>query len=183
MSVSGRSAGSFLLPFAVTAAGCAFRVASPSLPHALAGDAAPPAHLEITAIDVEGEAAAEPGVVEQVRADVRKMLAGAARASCTGDGPVLVHISVRLGEYVNTMDEALRQDGFAGLGYVAYPFGATYEVQKLAVDVAVTRAGHTFEGHGEAEKEGSIYAHARERALGVALDRALADAAASRRPQ
>ena len=42
----------------------------------------------------------------------------------------------------------------------------------------MTRDGRTATGHGEADKEGSIYAPARRRAVAAAIDAALADAAA-----
>ncbi|MCA9592369.1 MAG: hypothetical protein KC776_03635 [Myxococcales bacterium] len=59
---------------------------------------------------------------------------------------------------------------------VAAPAGVKLESAKLSVDVAVETDGKRLRGHGEAEKEGSLYVDARRRALAVALDRALADA-------
>ncbi|MCA9643462.1 MAG: hypothetical protein KC492_22340 [Myxococcales bacterium] len=60
---------------------------------------------------------------------------------------------------------------------VAAPAGAMIEASDLTVDVDLEAGGQTFHGHGEANKNGSLYVDARRRALAVALDRALKDAA------
>lgn len=165
---------------AVAVTGCAFRTPTPTVPRAIAGDALPPAHLQVASVDVRG--AADPEAAAAVRAQTAKILADAARKSSTGDGPATVHVTVSLGEYVDELARAVYHDGFAYLGWiVGAPAGLTYEHQELSVDLVIERGGRTFTGHGEAEKDGSIYARARKRALAVALDRALADAASARR--
>jgi hypothetical protein len=88
-----------------------------------------------------------------------------------------VRVHVQLGPYVNDLDRALQQDGMAILGMYGLPAGMVYEEQALEVDLTVERDGHTWAGHGAAHRGGSIYAHARRRALAAAIDRALADAA------
>jgi hypothetical protein len=171
-----------LLVLAVTMTGCAFRTPTPTVPRAIAGDAPPPAHLQVTSIDVQARGGTvDEATTSAVRAQTAKILADAARKSCTGDGPATVHVTVTLGEYVDELASAVYHDGFAYLGWVVgAPAGLTYERQELGVEVTITRGGRTFTGHGQAEKEGSIYARARKRALAVALDRALADAATDR---
>jgi hypothetical protein len=169
---------SLLLLAACAVTGCAFRTPTPYLPRQIAGDARPPAHLQVTSIEVRTrEGVVDPETAAAVRAETAKILADAARKSSTGDGPATVRVTVSLGKYTDDNAPAFRRDGFAFLGWmVIAPAGLTYEHQALSVDVTVTRGGLTFTGHGEAEMEGSIYARARKRALAVALDRALAKA-------
>jgi len=71
----------------------------------------------------------------------------------------------------------LSQDGIA-LWFLVWPMlgGMVTAREHVGVDVVVTSHGRLLRGHGEAEKEGSIYAPAQKRALAVALGRALRDA-------
>ena len=169
------------LLLALAAAGCAFRTPTPHVPAAIAGDAPPPADLKVAVVDVvarSGKIDAE--TAGAVRAQTAKILADAARKSATGDGPAEVRVTVSLGEHVDYADHSMKQDGIAVFPWLLmWPAGVKFERQELAVDVVIVRGGRTFIGHGEADKEGSIYARARKRALAVAIDRALADAAAT----
>jgi hypothetical protein len=165
-------------------AGCAFHTPVPEIPEALAGDHAGPAHVRLAEVSVAGAAADEDvdeETVEAVRTETAEVLADAARTSTRGDGPTTMRVRVRLGEYVDGLERAMHQDGIAAVALVAVPMGITYEKQKVAVDVTVEHGGRTYEGHGDAEKAGGMYSSARRRALAVALDRALADAASHAR--
>jgi hypothetical protein len=163
---------------ALVTRGCAFRTPTPDVPTTIGGDGPGPADFRVADVAVTSPAGpVDPETTEAVRKQTRKILADTARHSHAGDGPTTVRVRVELGAYDNSMDRALAQDGCAMLGYAAYPAGATFEEQKLSVDLTLERAGHAFEGHGSADKDGSIYAPARKRALAVAIDRALTDAA------
>jgi hypothetical protein len=118
----------------------------------------------------------DPEADADVRVKTAKILADAARKSRSGDGPAVVRVKVSLGEYVNDSGRYVAEMAL-GFWLLAAPAGLTYDRQALSVDLAVTRGGRTFSGHGEAESRGGLYAPARKRALALALDRALADAA------
>jgi hypothetical protein len=169
-----------LLPvLALAVAGCSFNTPTPTVPRAIAGDGAPPARLDVSSVDV----VATTGTVDAktaaaVRAQTTKILADAARKSGTGDGHARIHVKVSLGDSLDYVARDMRQDGLALMFWAfAAPYGLNFGRQALSIDIAVTRSGRTFAGHGEAQKGGSIYAPARKRALAFALDRALADAA------
>ena len=161
-----------LIPFLLlSAAGCAYRTPETHIPGALGGRAKA---VELTLVDSEGrEIAGEAST--QVRADADAILARASRGRFGPDA--VVHARVELGFRYDLMPTV----GRCGLSCapVAFPVlaGMDMEEQALAVDVVVEAGGRTFLGHGEADKGGSLYARARRRALAVALDRALADAA------
>lgn len=151
--------------------GCAYRTPETRVPDTLGGRARA---VEVTLVDAEGhEIAGESST--QVRADADAILARASRGRFGPDA--VVHARVELGFRYDLMPTV----GRCGLSCapVAFPVlaGMDMEEQALAVDVVVEAGGLTFLGHGEADKGGSLYARARKRALAVALDRALADAA------
>jgi hypothetical protein len=131
---------------------------------------------DVTVIDAQGPV--DDATVAGVRAEAAQILAKAARArpAPAAEGGAVVHAHVTLEQHEHFFENALRQDGFAIFGMWPVPLGMVVDRQKLSVDVEVERNGRTFRGHGTAEKDGSIYAPARRRALAVALDRALADA-------
>jgi len=85
-------------------------------------------------------------------------------------------VSVDLGA-TDSYLSALRHDGMA-LWFVIWPMlgGMVTEREHVGVDVVVTSHGRLLRGHGEADKQGSIYAPAQKRALAVALNRAIRDA-------
>jgi hypothetical protein len=167
-----------LLPvLSLVASGCAFQTPTPNLPPAIAGEGRPPAQLEVASVDVVStKGTLDPEVAGEVRARTAKIFADAARKSRSGDGAAVVRVKVSLGEYV---DDTGRYIANMALGFwlLAAPAGLAYDRQALSVDLTVTRGGRTFSGHGEAESRGGLYAPARKRALALALDRALADAA------
>jgi hypothetical protein len=85
-------------------------------------------------------------------------------------------VAVDLGK-TNDYLAFLSQDGIA-LWFLIWPMlgGMVTEREHVGVDVVVTSHGRLLRGHGESEKEGSIYARAQKRALAVALGRAFRDA-------
>ena len=152
-------------------AGCAYRTPETRVPDTFGGRARA---VEVTLVDAEGrEIAGESST--QVRADADAILARAGRGQFGPDA--VVHARVELGFRYDLM----RTVGRCGLSCapVAFPVlaGMDMEEEARVVDVVVEAGGRTFVGHGEADKGGSLYARARKRALAVALDRALADAA------
>lgn len=120
-----------------------------------------------------------PVVTAHVREATREILAKAADDRDEA-GRAKIDVSVDLQEDKDLFAHVGQQDGCAAL---PLPFlvlgGVKTESAKLTVDVTVRARGRTFQGHGVGHKEGSIYIAARRRALAVALDRALSDAAAS----
>ena len=101
---------------------------------------------------------------DELRADAEEILRRTPKRAGT------MHVKIVTIEEANGFTRALHQDGFAVFAAPVRLFGVTHERAKIAVDV-ITPEGET---HACAEKDGSIYAPARKRALAVALDRALA---------
>ena len=167
------------LLFVTLSAGCAFRTPTPSIPPSLAGDAAPPAHVTVAAVAVtstEGELDIETR--DAVRAQTEKILVDAARKNATGGQAPVVRADVELGVFEDYAAAAMARDGMAVFSYfLLAPAGVAFERQRLTVHLQVERDGRRFHGTGTADKQGSIYAPARKRALAVAIDNALADAA------
>lgn len=166
------------LPFML---GCAFRTPTPHVPMEIAGDAAPPARFDVAEVKVVARSGTiDAETAAEVRAQTKKILGDAARKSSTGGGSSWVRVRVELGDYIDYASRAMNTDGMAVLPYALLaPAGVTFDRQVLSVDLTITRGGRTFVGHGSADKRGSIYAPARKRALAVALDQALASAAAT----
>lgn len=118
----------------------------------------------------------DAATVAEVRAETAAILDRASIAR--GGSPAgRVRVRVELVERRDYASEALQQDGFAIFGLWPVIVGMVSEREKLSVDVTIDDAGRTLEGHGTSEKLGGLYAPARRRALAVALDTALADAA------
>jgi hypothetical protein len=160
--------------------GCAFRTATPAVPAQIAGDSRPPAHLEVSSVDVVTTGPVTTPKAYDIPSLTRKILAYAARRSRTGDGPATVSVEVTLGKYGSWLPD-LEHDGIVLMPLLpVFLAGVVFEHQALRVDLVVTREGQRFLGHGKAEKAGSLYAPALKRALAVALDRALADASGHR---
>jgi hypothetical protein len=176
-----RRPSSFAVSFALTfvlataLAGCAYRTPPTHVPHRLA-DAVPAsvAPGDVTVVDATGDV--DPETVASVRQDTARILARTDPRGRTiaRDARMSVHV-----ELLDRRDasDSLREDGFAIFGLWPVVFGMICERQKLAVDVTIEHGGQRLVGHGTAEKLGGIYAPARRRALAVALDEALANAA------
>jgi hypothetical protein len=146
------------LPALLLLTGCAFRTATVALPEPLAVT-----HVAVRAGSNEEDTQA---AYERTRKMLRTKKHPEAQAS----------VSVDLG----TTDDYLsflRQDGIA-LWFLIWPMlgGMVTHREHVGVDVVVTSHGRLLRGHGEAEKQGSIYAPAQKRALAVALGRAIRDA-------
>jgi hypothetical protein len=147
----------FVLPF-LALTGCAFRTPTVAAPEPLAVT-----HVAVRAGSNEEDTQA---AYERTRKMLRTKKHAEARAS----------IAVDLGKTDDYL-AFLHQDGIA-LWFLIWPMlgGMVTAREHVGVDVVVTSHGRLLRGHGEAEKEGSIYAPAQKRALAVALGRALHDA-------
>lgn len=168
-----------LVALAPLVVGCAYRTPATRVPAALSTAVpATVAPIDVSVSDASG--ALDAPTAAAVREQAARLLAEAARSGVPG-ADARVHVHVELLERRDASD-SLRQDGFAIFGLWPVVFGMVCERQKLAVDVEVESGGRTLEGHGTADKLGGIYAPARRRALAVALNEALADAARSGEP-
>jgi hypothetical protein len=168
----------FLLGSVLLVTGCAYQTPAAHIPASL--PAVAPCSLDVTDVTVkDAKGPIDDETIAGVRRDTAAILMKAAkeRGALAAPGPTVIHATVTLEERENFVENALSQDGIAIFGLWPVAFGMINGQQKLSVDVDVETNGHLFHGHGTAEKRGSIYAHARRRALAVALDRALADAA------
>jgi hypothetical protein len=168
-----------LLPLLVLATtGCAFRTPAASLPPVIAGGGPAPARVSVMWVHVASTAGKVDRETDAEVCDrTVQILDDAAKRSATGDGLAEVRVKVVLGPDQRDIPR-LKNDGIGLMPLLpVFLSGVIYERQSVSVALSVRREGHTFMGRGEAWKDGSIYASARDRALAVALDRALADAA------
>jgi hypothetical protein len=165
----------------VVGSGCAYRTHEAHIPSSIAPSPGAPVVLEVERIEVddpEGSSrsrslhGADASTEAAIRAEAIEILKAAEPRNSSG-APAHVRAHVTLGES-GGIDDAIHKDGLAVVGYLYAPFGVVIDRQALRVDVTVESNGRTFAGHGEASLFGSIYAHARRRALALALDRALA---------
>ncbi len=149
------------------ATGCAYRTPNVALPPEV------PA-IEQTAVSVEAKDELDAETIAELRGKTEQLLARASR-SRTGHARVCVRVVVE--KDTDALTDAMHTDGMAAMAVPALLLGTSFQRARVAVDVAVeTEDGRMLRGRGEAEKDGSLYAAARKRALAVALDRALADA-------
>jgi hypothetical protein len=168
----------FILGSAVLS-GCAYQTPAAHIPAGMPAIA--PSTLEVSDVTViDAKRPIDDETVAGVRRDTAAILQKAAkeRGALARPGSTVVHAHVTLEEDVDFADRALKQDGIAIFGLWPVLLGMKHERQKLSVDVEVETNGHLYKGHGTADKGGGLYSRARRRALAVALDRALADAAA-----
>jgi hypothetical protein len=138
---------------------------------------------EITVVDPKN------GVDRETEGEVRNqtasILSRARRPPGTSAGATRMLVRVELVEHEqNIYAASLHQDGCAIVGMAGVPVGQIVDRENLLVDVTLqdAQAGLTYKGRASANEYGSIYAHARRRALARALDRALADAASHPQP-
>lgn len=161
--------------------GCAYQTPAAHIPAAMPAIA--PGSLDVTEVTVvDAKHEVDDETVAGVRRETTEILVKAAkeRGALAAPGHTTVHAHVTLEERRNFAEDALHQDGIAIFGLWPMAFGMVNAQQRLSVEVEVETNGRTFHGRGSAEKAGSLYSDARRRALAVALDRALADAATER---
>ena len=146
------------LPILLFVTGCAFRTATVAVPEP----------LRVTHVAVRAGSNEEDTQAAYDR--TKRMLATKKHPEAEAS------VAVDLGT-TNDYLAFLHQDGIA-LTLLVWPMlaGLVTAREHVGVDVVVTSHGRLLRGHGEAEKEGSIYAPAQKRALAVALGRALRDA-------
>ncbi len=182
-----KSAGArlgFVLFVTRAVGGCAYATPTVHMP-----ESGPPlsdaelAAAEITVVDPKN------GVDRETEGEVRNqtasVLSRARRPEGTSAGAMRMLVRVELVEHEeNIYDASLRRDGCAAVGMAGVPVGQIVDRERLNVDVTLedAQAGLTYKGSASANEYGSIYAHARRRALARALDRALAAAAIHPRP-
>jgi hypothetical protein len=177
----------FLVAVAAGAAGCAYRTPAVHLPAAIPPVA--PGALDVTEVTVVADG---DDVDPEDAADVREWTAallakaanerGAAHPAGAAGGPARVHVHVEL--------VSSRPGFFLGIlkggpltGMIALPgwlLGGEIVRERLRVGVTLETGGRTFTGEAWGDKAGSLYVPARRRALAIALDRALAAAAAEK---
>ena len=152
-------------------AGCAFRTATVHVPAPIPAMAAGQLATDVT---VTGAEPVDDAVAGEVRAKTTRMMR---KAASEHGAPGHVQVSVDLARRVDYLS-FLHRDGMAA-AFLAFPLlaGMVLDHETIGVDVTVESGGRTFTGHGEGDKDGSLYASGLKRALAVALDRALADAA------
>jgi hypothetical protein len=156
----------FCATSALFLSGCAYQTRTPNVLCAVPV----PASAEITVIDeVRPLDAATEG-------DVRREAAWIlARTRSPGASTGRMRARVVLEDRRDVYD-AMREDGFAFVGLLPAPLGLVTGRERLAIDVVVETDDAVYEGRGEAEQVGGIYAPARRKALALALERALVDA-------
>ncbi len=176
MSWGQKLGGAALVMLATRGIGCTYATPKVDVPAQV--PAFSPCQLELAEVTVKNKDKAVPSeVTHYVHAATRDILAEASRARGGGAGAAKLRVHVDLEDEVDYMATVGAHDGCAAVPLlVAAPAGANIESSKLSVDVDLEAGGRRFQGHGEADKAGSLYVDARRRALAVALDRALADA-------
>jgi hypothetical protein len=86
-----------------------------------------------------------------------------------------VNVHVSLDDH-RDIEDAMSEDGLAAIALLGAPFGMVMGREEVTVEVTLDTGEATFVGRASASKLGSVYAHARRRALAAALDQALARA-------
>lgn len=137
--------------------GCAYRTPEINVPTSLHDGREATVHVDVRGVDD----------ARAVQAETERLLAGVGG---------VVHAHVTIEETNRYALRALSEDGVAVFGLWPVAFGMTYESETVDVDIEIEVGGRTVRGHGQAEKDGSLYASARRRALAAALNSALAHA-------
>ncbi|MDB4996369.1 MAG: hypothetical protein JWM74_3801 [Myxococcaceae bacterium] len=184
---SWRSSGArlvFVLFVTRAVGGCAYATPSVHVPESV-----PPLSVaELTAAEitvVDAKNGVDHETEGEVKSQTASILSRARRPAGTSAGATRMLVRVELVEHEqNIYDASLRRDGCAVMGMAGVPVGQIVDRERLSVDVTLqdAQAGLTYKGSASANEYGSIYAHARRRALARALDRALADAATHPQP-
>jgi hypothetical protein len=167
-----------LLPFAFVAMfGCTYRTPDVHLPAAFPGFRADALELSSVVVHAHGQEVSSETAFN-VRRTVREMLVDAASDRATSSQATRVTVRVDVQRSEDWVYNAGRTDGCGAVPFVfAAPTGTKIEDEALSVEVEIETNGRHFWGRGDAHKDGSLYAPARRRALAVALDEALANAA------
>lgn len=129
--------------------------------------------LQVTSVAVNGPGANDDSV-KVARERATHMIRRASRHAHGDAGAIAMNVTLdKPDDYLSFLSE----DGIA-LTLLVWPMlaGMVTERAKLGVDVAIESHGRTLHGHGDAQREGSIYAPAMKRALAVALSSAIASA-------
>lgn len=157
--------------------GCTYRTPEVHLPAAFPGFRADGLELGNVVVQDRGKEVS-PEAAFNVRRTVREMLVDAAAERATSTEPTRVTVQVDVQRSEDWITNAGRVDGCGAVPFlVAAPTGTKIEDEALSVEVEVETNGRRFRGRGAGHKDGSVYASARRRALAVALDQALANAA------
>ena len=159
---------------AAASTGCAYRTPAVALRDPI--PALAPCAIDVDEVVVVSKNGDPPPAADVIRRETGEILADAAEARGVTGAPARVDIRVEVAER-NGFEQALAEDGFAVFGLPTVALGLAVQRAEVSVEVTLQARGRTFSGRGAATRRGSIYASARRRALAVALDEALADAA------
>lgn len=163
--------------FAAVGFGCTYRTPEVHVPPTFS--VVSPAGIDLTTVDVvaRGERVS-PEVAAHVKETVREILVGAVPQKEATSARLHVSARVEIYRSEDWVANAGRVDGCGAVPVVlAAPAGAKIEDESLAVELSIELDGRQYHGRGAARKEGSVYASARRRALAVALEQALENAA------
>jgi hypothetical protein len=162
---------------AVRVVGCTYATPAVHVPPGLPGLAA--GQIALGDVDVArkgGDMGRQTAA--DVCGEVEDILGRAVRGRAASGSDARVDVQVRLEGSDDFISDAGYEDGCGAMPLlVAAPAGAMTENERVSVDLTLRTGGATFRGHGYGDRNGSMYVGARRRALAVALDHALADAA------
>lgn len=151
--------------------GCAYRTRPANVPEDLT---LPAAASDVTVTVRSGARAVDADVEASVRAETERAVRDATtKRPRAGHLDVAVELELSASAY-----DAIRRDGLAVVGLAPAPLGMVIDRERLQLEVTFEDGtGRVRRGHGAADVTGGIYAPARRKALALALERALVDAA------
>lgn len=151
--------------------GCAYRTRPTNVPEGLT---LPAAASDVSVTVRSGAASVDADEEASVRAETERVVRDATtRRPRAGHLNVVVDLQLRATAY-----DVIRRDGLAVIGLAPAPLGMITERERLGLEVTFTdEGGRVHRGRGAADVTGGIYAPARRKALALALERALVDAA------
>jgi hypothetical protein len=154
---------SFIFVACLASVGCAYRTSSITV--------AQP--VRITHVAVSGAGASTEAISDVTSRTTHMIDHANKRAHGT---PIDMSVAVNV-EKPRDYLSFLHTDGI-GLFFLIWPIlgGMVIDRSKVDVDVVIASGNRLLHGHGSADKEGSVYAPARKRALAVALDQAVSSA-------
>jgi hypothetical protein len=153
---------------------CAYRVPEPVAPATIPAVASADVRGAVVEVSDSSKQLDAKDVL-QMKQDAAVLLDGALRDG-GHEGATRVRIEVDVVEHQNHAENALAQDGFAIFGLWPALFGMVVDEATVTADVTIDHGGQSLRGSGKANRRGSLIAHARKRALAVAIDQALANA-------
>jgi hypothetical protein len=180
--VKGRSLARWLVVVAATrVVGCTYATSAVHVPESLPGFGA--GELALGNVDViRSKGDIDARTAGDVCGEVEDILGRAVQshaATAAGDSGARVDVSVRIDGQDDFIADAGYYDGCGAMPLLIFaPGGTMTENDRVSVSLVVRSRAGVYEGHGFGDRNGSLYVGARRRALAVALDRALADAAA-----